>query len=279
MKTLTLSDLGRLEDDDDADFTREFDEYVAGRRTSKLLTVHTEDGFQVSEALRTVECKKLRYAWNARKRTFVRLKGLEADVTKNQLRECKGYGRHEQVIRRLTYGRNEIDVPVAGAAKLLALEVLTPFYVFQLFSIVVWLAEVYYYYCVAIAVMSVFGIASSVMQTRRNQKNLRGAVHSADTARVRRDDGAFEDVPAAHLVPGDVVEIPRRGCVMRCDAVLLNGGCVVDEGMLTGESVPVTKTPLPAAEETYDVKEDANHTLFCGTKVIQTRCYGKKSKT
>jgi P-type E1-E2 ATPase len=36
------------------------------------------------------------------------------------------------------------------------------------------------------------------------------------------------------LVPGDVIEIPRNGCVMQCDAVLVAGNCIVNESMLTG---------------------------------------------
>lgn len=113
------------------------------------------------------------------------------------------------------------------------------------------------------------------MQTRKNQRNLRGTIHSVDKVTVCRGNEVFEDIPTTHLVPGDVVEIPPHGCIMHYDAVLLNGNCIVNESMLTGESVPVTKTPLPITNEMYDVKEDANHTLFCGTKVIQTRYYGK----
>ena len=53
---------------------------------------------------------------------------------------------------------------------------------------------------------------------------------------------------------------------------------------LTGESVPVTKTPLPNPKLTHEdsvmlfnIKDHARHVLFCGTRVIQTRYYGGKS--
>jgi len=64
---------------------------------------------------------------------------------------------------------------------------------------------------------------------------------------------------------------------MPCDAVLLTGNCILNESMLTGESVPVTKTPIPSSNDViYNTKEHARHTLFCGTRVIQTRYYGSE---
>ena len=48
---------------------------------------------------------------------------------------------------------------------------------------------------------------------------------------------------SSDLVPGDVVEVEDQSTAA-CDMVLLRGGCVVNESMLTGESVPVVKTPL-----------------------------------
>ena len=45
----------------------------------------------------------------------------------------------------------------------------------------------------------------------------------------------YHEVTSEDLVPGDIVEIPRHGCHMQCDAVLINGNCVVNESMLTGE--------------------------------------------
>lgn len=37
------------------------------------------------------------------------------------------------------------------------------------------------------------------------------------------------------LVPGDIIEIPKNGCFMQCDAVLVTGNVIVNESMLTGE--------------------------------------------
>lgn len=50
---------------------------------------------------------------------------------------------------------------------LLLLEVLNPFYIFQAFTLSVWFAEGYYYYNIAIVLMSLFGITSTIVQTRK----------------------------------------------------------------------------------------------------------------
>jgi len=45
----------------------------------------------------------------------------------------------------------------------------------------------------------------------------------------------FEEESSDFLVPGDVIKIPATSSIMACDAVLLNGTCIVNESMLTGE--------------------------------------------
>nr|CAH7713816.1 unnamed protein product [Callosobruchus chinensis] len=158
---------------------------------------------------------------------------------------------------------------------LLVLEALTPFYIFQMCSLMIWLAEDYIYYTVAIMIMSAVGITTSVIQTRKNQINLKGTVQHEESVTVCRGNDIYEEIPSTDLVPGDVIVIPSTGCQVQCDAVLVSGSCVVNESMLTGESVPVTKTTLPNNQTGFNLKEDANHTLFCGTSVIQTRSTGK----
>jgi cation-transporting ATPase 13A2 len=174
-------------------------------------------------------------------------------------------------------------VELTSIPKLLILEALNPFYVFQIFSIALWFSDYYYYYAAAILLMSIVGIASTVYQTRQNQARLRQAiVHSsiADLIEVARGQNTYEMIPTESLVPGDVIVIPSQGqIVMNCDAVLLKGNCIVNESMLTGESVPVTKTPMPEGNndnEKYNSKEHGRHTLFAGTKIIQTRYYGEE---
>ena len=56
-------------------------------------------------------------------------------------------------------------------------------------------------------------------------------------ARVRRDH-VWVDLPAADLVPGDIVQI-SLGDVVPADILLVNGSLLVDQSMLTGESIPV----------------------------------------
>lgn len=74
---------------------------------------------------------------------------------------------HSSFYRRSVYGNNEIVIPVKSILTLLCLEVLNPFYIFQLFSFCLWVADDYYYYAMVILFMSSVGILMAVFQTRR----------------------------------------------------------------------------------------------------------------
>ena len=60
------------------------------------------------------------------------------------------------------------------------------------------------------------------------------------TARRINADGAEEDVPLTHVHVGDSLRV-RPGEKVPVDGVVLEGSSAVDESMLTGEPVPVTK--------------------------------------
>jgi Cu+-exporting ATPase len=62
----------------------------------------------------------------------------------------------------------------------------------------------------------------------------------ARTATIVRDDAEVE-VPVDEVVPGDVVVV-RPGEKVPVDGTILDGRSTIDESMVTGESIPVTKT-------------------------------------
>lgn len=62
------------------------------------------------------------------------------------------------------------------------------------------------------------------------------------TARRINMDGSEEDTPVAHVHVGDTLRI-RPGEMVPVDGVVLEGRSAVDESMLTGEPVPVSKGP------------------------------------
>lgn len=86
-------------------------------------------------------------------------------------------------------------------------------------------------------------------------------------------------IGSEELVPGDVFEITDSElAVFPCDAVLLTGDCIVNESMLTGESLPVSKVPVTdKALQLMDLSlanipaDLARHFLFSGTKIVRAR--------
>jgi len=62
------------------------------------------------------------------------------------------------------------------------------------------------------------------------------------TARRITSDGADEDIPLAHVHAGDLLRV-RPGEKVPVDGVVVEGASAVDESMLTGEPLPVSKRP------------------------------------
>lgn len=122
-------------------------------------------------------------------------------------------------------------------------------------------------------------VATHVWQTRKQTIALRRKVQSASMVIVRRDDKVIETC-STELVPGDVLELPRHrpAFTMECDAVLIAGSAVVDESMLTGESVPVPKVALVESPSiAYMSSVHKSNTLFSGTRVLNVQADGKKT--
>ncbi|NWI66644.1 AT132 ATPase, partial [Todus mexicanus] len=220
----------------------------------------------------------LRYIWIERRQAYCKVSVLDegwscADLHLSQA----GLDQQDHNTRRKIYGPNLIEVPVKSYARLLVEEVLNPFYIFQVFSIVLWVCDAYYYYAACIFLISTISLGLSLYETRKQSTTLQNMAKMSVGVRVHRPSGEEMVVSSADLVPGDCISLPADGMLVPCDAALLTGECMVNESMLTGESVPVMKTPLPAgsqaASTVYSPEEHKRHTLFCGTQVIQAKSY------
>ncbi|MGH6623936.1 MAG: copper-transporting P-type ATPase, partial [Burkholderiaceae bacterium] len=75
-------------------------------------------------------------------------------------------------------------------------------------------------------------------QTSAAIKSLLGL--APKTARRINVDGGEEDIPLTHVHIGDVLRV-RPGEKVPVDGVVIEGASAVDESMLTGESIPVSK--------------------------------------
>ncbi|XP_065277201.1 polyamine-transporting ATPase 13A2 [Emys orbicularis] len=256
-------------------------------RTSVAVGVLDEDDSRDTVRLHRKEEKNVvryylfegsRYVWIERRQAYCKVSVLDDGWTCADIHLSRsGLSQQDHSTRRKVYGPNLIDVPVKSYLRLLVDEVLNPFYIFQVFSIILWLCDTYYYYAACIFVISAISIGLSLYETRKQSVTLQSMVKMAIGVRVHRATGEEAVVSSLDLVPGDCISLPSDGFVVPCDAALLTGECMVNESMLTGESVPVMKTPLPsgpqAANMIYSPEEHKRHTLFCGTQVLQAKSY------
>ncbi|XP_005383266.1 PREDICTED: probable cation-transporting ATPase 13A4 [Chinchilla lanigera] len=247
----------------------------------------TDEDYVINRAIqkpglkvRCIKVQKIRYVWNNLEGRFQKIGSLEdwLSSAKIHLKFGSGLTREEQEIRRLICGPNTIDVEITPIWKLLSKEVLNPFYIFQLFSVCLWFSEDYKEYALAIILMSVISISLTVYDLRQQSVKLHGLVeaHNSITVSVCGRKSGVQEVESRFLVPGDLLILTGNKMQMPCDAILIDGSCVVDEGMLTGESIPVTKTPLPKTDsplpwKTQSEADYKRHILFCGTEVIQAK--------
>ncbi|KAL4505178.1 hypothetical protein ABPG72_016245 [Tetrahymena utriculariae] len=218
-------------------------------------------------------------------------------LTNKEIYQQHGFGilsKQKYEERLEIYGQNNTEIPYKSAINILIDEILSPFYIFQVFSIIIWILEPYYYYASMIFSTSALSCLFTLIETRNNYKKLRYMSFFQTEVFVYREVSHFmklegglvinreitnykQKVSSLDLVPGDLIEI-TDDLVLPCDVILLNGMCIMNESILIGESIPIIKSALPFSNNNYNSNEDSKHSkLFAGTKCIETRFYLKGS--
>ncbi|XP_023225621.1 probable cation-transporting ATPase 13A3 [Centruroides sculpturatus] len=222
--------------------------------------------------------KKIKYIWKSDVSQFYRISGLTNTLPGSSGLSCnrfyemaKGLHDDDALYRLQLFGYNSIFVEVKPIYKLILNEIRGPFYVYQMFIVIIWMIQLYYQFAVCIVLLSVISVSATVWETRKQSKALRDAVQSQSIITVLRD--GKEVCKSSHeLVPGDVVILPKNSITMECDAILISGNCVVNESMLTGESIPITKIPISNdPSQIYSPLIHKRNTLFCGTEILHSR--------
>jgi len=281
-ETLDLFVEGVIEEEVEPEFPTEYtvaDETTTAPDDTSRLINENPDTF------RFFLFKHLRYVWNEEKQSFFKLKGYDNDTLVSTFFDDLYNGIAFPIVssQQQLYGPNFITIKVPSYFSLLVEEVLHPFYMFQICSILLWSLDEYMFYAGCIFTISLMSVLISLYETRRQSESLHAMVSQGceGTSDIVRPDGSKHTVENSTLVPGDVILVPPHGCVMCCDAVLVTGSAIVNESMLTGESVPVTKSSLSKldtdSDEVYSPEGHKRHTLFAGTEVIQTRYYGDQA--
>lgn len=237
-----------------------------------------EDLDPVIKQLRCLDYRYIRFCYHPLKDKFILANTWKDPIWTDVSALREGLDSEERDYRELVFGRNVIDIEEKSTGQLLVDEVFHPFYVFQIMSLFLWSVDEYYYYAACIFAISVLSISNTLIETKTTMKRLREVSRFECDVRVLRS-GFWRHVPSAELVPGDVYEVTDPSLTqVPCDSLLLSGDCILNESMLTGESVPVSKIPVTNESlELLDLSastihpEVGRHLLFCGTKIIRAR--------
>ncbi|KAL7498233.1 hypothetical protein ACHAWT_006367 [Skeletonema menzelii] len=219
---------------------------------------------------------------------------------------------------RSIYGPNATLIPLPPYISLLTEQLLQPLFLFQLFCVLLWSLDEYWIYALFTLGSIVMFECIQALNRWKSVKRLReevvgGSSNSADGDGARKQEevvecyrfGEWMSVPTDELVAGDVISLispsihnqkkggrkvntvirknahdHNKGNAIPADLLLLNGRAVVNEAMLTGESVPQVKESIGGevpengggeCVQKLDLSEGSTHkrcVLFGGTVLM-----------
>eukprot|EP00516_Mucochytrium_quahogii_P001669 CAMPEP_0203755478 /NCGR_PEP_ID=MMETSP0098-20131031/8917_1 /ASSEMBLY_ACC=CAM_ASM_000208 /TAXON_ID=96639 /ORGANISM=" , Strain NY0313808BC1" /LENGTH=1190 /DNA_ID=CAMNT_0050646951 /DNA_START=103 /DNA_END=3672 /DNA_ORIENTATION=+ len=207
----------------------------------------------------------------------------------------KGHSRDHVALAEAKYGLNEFDIPSPSLEELFVEHALSPFFLFQILCVSLWCLDEYWYYSVFTLIMLVLFEITVCKQRQQNLGILREMRRPPYPIYVYREK-RWVMIPTDKLVPGDICSVVKVGnlpyrrrsetardeadqVLVPCDILLLRGSCIVNEAMLTGESVPKMKDSVVCSVHSnpqslkdclkFEDPAHAHHLLLGGTKIMQ----------
>jgi Ca2+-transporting ATPase len=185
----------------------------------------------------------------------------------------RGLARTEVTARAAAAGPNELEPPKRSSVLHMIWSAATEPFVLLLLAAgvgAVLLGEVRDGLFVLIGLIPIVG--ADVVTEYRGERALEALRAAAAPRATVRRDGAVEDIPAAGLVPGDIVLL-RAGDLVPADLrLLLADRLLIDRSALTGESVPEPGAVAPDPPDTPLAERRAM--AFAGSPVVGGRAEG-----
>ena len=198
------------------------------------------------------------------------------------------------------YKANLIEVESDSVFLLFLKEVCSPYTIFQIMAIVIWAIDNYLLYAYVIMLMMAMAIGTAVYEQYSQSKRMNemtyineqvdtlvpaSSIGMLATSRLQLGDlkdGSFARLMSKDLTVGDIIKV-HQGETVTADVLLLTGKCLMNEAMLTGETVPVTKRSFSGHTRPTDLS-----IVYAGTEcivshsaiglVINTGFYTKKGE-
>jgi len=216
------------------------------------------------------EYRFIRFNWDYEEQKFVPTRydvSMPYEEIRNKLKNELILTDKQRKLQQEIYGPADIEIPKEYVSTILINEVLNPFFVFESFCICLWYFDEAVWFATMVLIYNSIMVTIALMESLRNNRKFRKMENYSCKMKLLRPGGQFITVDSAELVPGDIVLVPEN-TRLPSDLILLKGNALMDESLLTGESVPVQKTSIPYSNESYCDQQGTKHTLYGGTKVI-----------
>ncbi len=170
------------------------------------------------------------------------MSALLQDKTPEAVSESPGLSSTEAQRRRAEFGANAVAQDEAHPVRRVLRHFWAPVPWMLEATVVLQIAIGQRLTAAMIAALLLFNVALGAFQENRANAAL-ALLKQRLTLRSRvKRDGAWVDIDAGELVPGDILEV-SLGDVIPADILVIKGSLLVDQSMLTGELVPAETGP------------------------------------
>ncbi|KAF0992332.1 hypothetical protein HZS_7093, partial [Henneguya salminicola] len=189
--------------------------------------------------------------------------------------------KNHEIEKNLTiFGKNTIEMICPSYFDIAKTKIISPSSIFNFFFVILCIAEGYRSSIFISLFLTFIDVGVSTFNEITYNKSFKSYETEPHSIKVFRNN-AWSVIQTSDLVPGDMVSLDRNNLnsSISCDMILVNGTCLVDEAILTGESVPQIKEAITFQKKTETFCLDVHgksHVLYSGTTLLTVTSFEKK---